>query len=900
MKRHCALLFPLICVLALTAAGAALQTPTDLRTEYAVNPLGLEAQHLRLSWKLQSAQRAARQSAYQVLVASSTQLLHRGQADLWDSGRVKSDQSIQIPYRGKSLISRQRCAWMVRVWDADGQPTAYSEPATWEMGLLEPTDWEADWMGYPAGWNGRALYFHCDFFVKKEVRSARAYVAGLGYHELHLNGAKVGDHVLDPGYTDYSKRVLYVTHDVTAQLRRGKNTVGAIVGNGWYGMPKLLLQLEITYADGSRETVVTGGRQASESGHSWRVTNGPILANSIYDGETYDARLEKPGWASPDGNTLQKTQDRSAIWIGAVAVEAPGGRLVSQYNEPIKLIDTFAPAGVAEPKPGVFVFDTGQNLAGWAELRVEGPRGTQVTLRFAETLLPDGTVNQENLRTAAATDIYITKGEGRETWEPRFTYHGFRYVQMEGYPGRPTLESLAIKRVRSAVAANGAFECSHALINRIQRMIWNTEASNLYSVPTDCPQRNERMGWMNDLTVRLEESLYNFDLARFYTKFLDDVGDTQAPDGSITDTAPFKWGKRPADPVSASYLLMGWFLYQYYGDTNAMAAHYNGFKRWVDFVAGKAVDQIVPYGSWGDWSPPAAEAVSGSTGVSAIAKNTPLPFMSTGYLYYTADLAAKMAHVLGKTKDERHYTDLAGKVREAFNRKFWNETTGGYGSNNQSCNSFALFIGAVPEKNMARVVANLVKDVENHQDHLTTGNLCTKYLLETLANNGQADVAFRIATQKTYPSWGFMLANGATTLWERWEHLTKGGMNSHNHPMMGSVSSWFYKYLAGIQADPMAPGFKHFIVRPRVVDGLNWVRASYTSMYGVIRSEWRKENGTFVLKVSIPVNTSATICIPVAQGATITEAGKPVTVTHHADEYQAVELGSGDYELTAR
>lgn len=899
MRLHYVLFFPLICALTLSASGAALQTPTDLRTEYAVNPLGLEARHPRLSWKLHSSQRAARQSAYQILVASSTQLLQRGQADLWDSGRVTSGQSIQVPYDGAPLASRQRCAWMVRVWDAEGQPTAYSEPAVWEMGLLEPTDWKAEWVGYPAGWNGHALYLHCDFYIKKEVRSARAYVAGLGYHELHLNGTKVGDHVLEPGFTDYSKRVLYVTHDVTAALRRGSNAIGATVGNGWYGMPKLLLQLEITYADGSRDTVATGGARVNEN-RRWQVTSGPVLANSIYDGETYDARLEKPGWAMPGGNPHKKELDRTAIWIGSMPVESPGGRLVSQYNEPIKVIDTFAPVSLAEPKPGLFVFDTAQNLAGWAELQVQGPRGTQVTLRFAESLFPDGTVNQENLRTAAATDSYSIKGEGRETWAPRFTYHGFRYVQMEGYPGRPTLESIAIKRVRSAVAPNGTFECSHPLINRIQRMIWNTEASNLYGVPTDCPQRNERMGWMNDLTVRLEESLYNFDLARFYTKFLDDVSDTQAPDGSITDTAPFKWGKRPADPVSASYLLMGWFLYQYHGDTSAMAAHYDGFKRWVDYVAGKAEDHIVPYGSWGDWSPPAAESVTGGVGAGAIAKNTPLPFMSTGYLYYTADLIAKMAHVLGKRKDERHYTELAGKVRAAFNQQYWNETTGSYGSNNQACNAFALFLGVVPERNVARVVTNLVNDVANHQGHLTTGNLCTKYLLETLADHGQADVAFRIATQETYPSWGFMLANGATTLWERWEHLTEGGMNSHNHPMMGSVSAWFYKYLAGIQPDPAAPGFKHFIVRPRVVEGLNWVRASYTSMYGVIRSEWRKENGTFVLKVSVPVNTSATVCIPEAQGTNITEGGKLVAVTRQAGGYQVIELGSGDYELAAR
>lgn len=888
------------CTLVLPTVGASLQTPNDLRTEYAENPLGLEARSPRLSWKLQSTQRDARQSAYQILVASSVEQLRQGQADLWDSGQVKSEQSIQIPYRGSPLASRQRCVWMVRVWDAGGQPTAYSKPANWEMGLLEPKDWEAQWVGYPAGWNGCALYFRFDFALTKEVASARAYVAGLGYYELHLNGAKVGDHVLDPGFTDYAKRVLYATHDVTAGLRRGGNTIGAIVGNGWYGMPKLLLQLEVKYSDGTREIVSSRGARQGNVTTRWMVATGPIRANSVYDGETYDARLEKSNWDQPGEDSRQMSLDRLARWNTCTPVDAPRGRLVSQYNEPIKIVDTLAPVGLTEPKPGVFVFDTGQNLAGWAELWVEGPRGMPVTLRFAETLHPDGTVNQNNLRNAAATDTYILKGEGQETWEPRFTYHGFRYVQMEGFPGRPTLDRLTIKRIRSAVEPNGSFECDNELVNRIQRLVWNTEASNLYSVPTDCPQRPERMGWLNDLTVRLEESLYNFDLARFYTKFLADVGDTQAADGSITDTAPFKGGKRPADPVSASYLLMGWFLYQHYGDTSAMAEHYSGYKAWVDYVASRTVDGIVSYGSWGDWSPPASESVPGSDGASAVAKNTPLPFMSTGYLYYTSGLLAKMAGVLGKTEDERHYADLARDVGDAFNRKYWNEAVGGYGSNNQACNSFALFLGVVPANNVPRVVDNLANDVDRHQDHLTTGNLCTKYLLETLAERGRSNVAFRVVTQETYPSWGFMLANGATTLWERWEHLTESGMNSHNHPMMGSVSSWFYKYLAGIQADPAAPGFKRIIIRPQVVDGLGWVRASYISMYGVIRSEWRRERDAFVLKVSVPVNTSATVYIPEAQGADVTEGGKPVTISRREGGARIVELGSGEYELVAR
>jgi alpha-L-rhamnosidase len=820
-----------------------------------------------------------------------------GQVDLWDTGKILSGTSIQHPYQGTPLASRKRCVWRVRVWDTDDQVTDYSEPATWEMGLLEASDWDAEWIGYPVGWSGRALYFRLDFELTKEVASARAYAAGVGYYDLHLNGAKVGDHVLDPGFTDYARRVLYATHDVTAALHRGKNTIGAIVGNGWYGMPKLLLQLEVDYADGTREVVSTHGERTSvPSSARWKVTSGPILANGVFDGETYDARQERPDWDQPSDQPREQTPDRLTPWHSILPVEPPGGRLVSLYNEPIKIVESLAPLAVTEPAPGIFVFDGGQNLAGWAELRVEGPRDTPVTLRFAESLLPDGRVNQGNLRSALATDTYILKGGGQETWQPRLTYHGFRYIQVEGYPGRPTMASIAIKRIRSAAAPSGSFECDNELVNRIQRLVYQTEAANLHSVPTDCPQRDERMGWMNDLTVRLEESLYNFNLARFYTKFLADVGDTQAADGSITDTAPHKYGKRPADPVSASYLLMPWMLYQHYGDTAAMARHYDGCKAWVDFLASRSKDGILTYGYYGDWSPPAEQAVAGT----ARSKNTPVPLMSTGYLYLCSDLLARMAGVLGRTADERYYADLARKVSEAFNANFWDETAGGYGSNNQACNSFALSLGIVPEKNIARVVANLADDVARQQGHLTTGNLCTKYLLETLADHGRADLAFQIVTKETYPGWGFMLANGATTLWERWEHLTAGGMNSHNHPMMGSVSAWFYKYLAGIRPDPAVPGFKHIIIQPHVVDGLNWVQASYDSMHGVIRSGWHKDRGALILNVSVPVNTTASVHVPAAFSGTIREGGQPLAFTRSSEGARVVELGSGDYELVAR
>jgi alpha-L-rhamnosidase len=791
----------------------------------------------------------------------------------------------------------------VRVWDKNGEASGYSDPATWEMALLSPSDWKGKWIGFTPGWNGRALYFRYSFNVQKAVEEARAYIAGIGYYELHIDGARVGDHVLDPGWTDYSKRVLYSTYDVGGLIRQGGNVLGVIVGNGWYGMPKLLLQIEVTYADGTREQFYTHG--GAVDGRTWNVTSGPILSNSIYAGEVYDARLEKPGWDLPGGSP-PKAADRTEDWDGAHQVEPPGGRLVSQMINPIKIVDTLHPRKISEPKPGVFVYDVGQNLAGWAELRVKGEPGTRVTLRFAENLYPDGTVNQENLGKAAATDVYVLKGGEEEKWEPRFTYHGFRYVQLEGFPGRPELQNILVKVVRSSVDANGVFESSNELVNRIRKMVWWTEASNLYSVPTDCPQRSERMGWLNDLTVRTEGSFYHFNMSRFFTKFLNDIGDTQAEDGSITDTAPFKYGLRPADPVDASYLLLAWFLYQHYGDTQAMSDHLDGFKAWTDFLAGKTKDGIVSYGYWGDWSPPSAYSLEGSIGSGAVSRTTPLQLMSTGYLYYCARLVSQMAEILGREGDKFKYDALAQTTAAAFNRQYWNEAIGAYGNNDESANSFALFLGLVPEKQIPRVVDNLVKDVKAANGHLTTGNLCTKYVLEALVTHGHADVAYEIVTQKTYPSWGFMLENGATTLWERWEELAGGGMNSHNHPMMGSVGAWLYKYLGGINTDPLAPGFKRIIIHPYPVGDLTWVRSEYTSMYGVIRSAWRKEGKTFRLNVTVPVNTTATVYVPASNVSQVEEGGKPAASAAGAkwvrNENGAVvfEVGSGDYEFTAK
>lgn len=879
---------------------------TELRCESAVNPLGIDAARPVLSWILTSNKKGQRQTAYQILVASEEDKLRNGQSDIWDSGKVTSDQSTQVAYGGPALLSRRRYFWKVRAWDKDGEASPYSENAWWEMALLSPQDWKAQWVGSLNGWPGRALYFRSDITVSKSVERARVYVSGLGYYELRLNGSKIGDHVLDPGVTDYAKRILYSTYDITNKLNPGQNTIGIIVGNGWYGVPRLILQCEITHTDGSTDTVYTHQGYSPEHGGRWLVTSGPILENSIYGGEAYDARLEKDGWDSPaDASKIRSMPvDRTEGWAGLHSVPLPGGVLTAQAVNPIKIVDTLRPKDMREPKPGIFVFDMGQNMAGWAHIQLSGARGTRVVLKFGERILKDGTIDQTNLFTAAATDVYILAGKGIESWEPRFTYHGFRYVQLEGFPGKPTLDTLTAKVVRTSVEPSGTIETSNDVINRIQKMVWWTEASNLYSIPTDCPQRSERMGWMNDLTVRSEEAIYNFDVSRFYPKFLNDINDTQSADGAIADTVPYGWGKRPADAVSTSYLLLGWFAYQHYNDTRTLAEHFDGFKAWTDFLHRNSKDNIVTYGYYGDWSPPKAFAIAGSSGSGAESKDTSLEFMSTGFLYYDAWLVSQMADALGKEEDKIKYSELSKEVAAAFHHKYWNESAGGYGSNNEAMDSFALFLGIVPQDKVQRVVASLVKAVQNNGDHLSTGNLCTKYVLEALTRYGYGDLAFKIATQGTYPSWGYMLANGATTLWERWENLTGPGMNSHNHPMMGSVSSWFHKYLGGINPDPDLPGFKRIVIRPYLLGDLKWVRAEYKSHYGAIRSFWSKENETLSLKLTVPVNTTARVYIPARDGATIALGQEQPTMVEgvkalgRQEGASVFEIGSGDYEFT--
>jgi len=864
----------------------------NLRCEYSTNPIGLDIADPRFSWTIESEQRGIIQTSYQIIVSSSEERLSTNDGDVWNSGKVFSNASAGIVYCGPELISRHRYFWKVVVSTNKDQTLESSEQAFFEMGLLKPEDWKSGWITYVPGMPGKVLYFKTTIHNPIPVKRARSYISGLGYYEMFINNKKVGDRVLEPAQSTYSKRAYYSTYDVTSCLTEGPNVVLVSVAPGWYGTPSLKIQLEIEYTDGSRKLVTSDNLR--------HVTTGPVVFSSIFDGEGYDARLETPELYKPDIPSGLMNQQ----WAWAHNTADPGDHMVSQLVEPIIIVDTIVPSSFSEPQPAIYVIDAGRNLAGWVAIKVKGKAGEKITLKFAESLYENGLVNQENLRNAKAEDTYILKGNGVETWHPAFTYHGFRYVQVEGFPYPPRVGDITVNVVRTAVRTTGKFKCSNQLLNDIHQMIVNTEASNLHSVPTDCPQRDERMGWLNDLTVRIEQAIYNFDMSRFYPKFIDDVSDTQDPDGSVTCVAPFRFGMRPADPVSASYLLLAWKCYEFYGDERVVREHFPGMKKWVDFLYSRTENGIVNYSYYGDWCPP-REFLLDPNG-SGVSRDTPGLMISTGYLYYCAGILSEMASVIGNEADAAYYQKMASEIAAAFNREYWNEQSGGYASNNQASNAFALYMGLVYSKNIPRVASNLAENVKKHDYHLTTGNLCTKYLLETLTENGYAETAYKIASQTTYPGWGYMLSKGATTLWERWEYATGDAMNSHNHPMMGSVDSWFYKYVLGIQPDIQHPAFQRFVLRPVIFEEMNFAEGELNTVKGLIRTSWRKQGKQLSLELTIPANTLAKLYLPAKKLSDITESGKSVTRINDIKQLNeeagqvVLEVGSGNYKFIIR
>jgi alpha-L-rhamnosidase len=1071
---------------ALASAGeTGVLQPQNLRCEYLCNPVGLDLAAPRLSWTVASDQRGQCQTAYQILVAGSPEELAADQGDLWDSGRVESDQTIHLAYAGRPLSSSQRCFWKVRVWDRQGRPSAWSEPAAWSMGLLKPEDWKAQWIAadvptvpsdvrpahngyhsafattadtvkwvsvdlgrvrsidavrlhparpfdyadtpgflfpvrfkievakaadfsdavivvdrtgsdvanpgtkaseykFPAvearyvrltatrlaqrdlgnfamalaemevlgggqnlaqgakvtsldsielgAWSrlrlvdGRlkaepggsgvapqpATMLRKEFALGAPIKRATVYVTGLGLYELSMNGRRVGDHLLAPEWTVYPKRLQYQTYDVTGLLQQGDNAVGAMLEEGWYAgrlmsrpafispVFRLLLRLDVELADGSRKTIVSDG--------SWKgTTNGPIRSSGIYAGEVYDATKETPGWDRPGFD--------AAGWKPVRVVGGDCGRLVAQPNEPIRVMRELAPVKRTEPKPGVWVYDFGQNMVGWCRIKVRGPRGATLQLRHAEILNDDGMIWTANLGSGVQIDRYTLRGEGEEVFEPHFTYHGFRYLEITGAPEPIPPENVTGRVFHSAAREVGSFECSNPLLNQIMSLILWTQRGNMEGVPTDCPQRSERFGWMGDIQAFGQTAIFNMDMAAFFTKWVPDIRDSQADDGRFSDFSP-----NPLDPNGPSSgvpawadagTIVPWYVYQNYADRRMMEEHFEAARRWVDYIHGKNPNllwQNSRASDFNDW-------LNGDTmdvaGFPKKGSAIPNEVFATAFFAHSTEIVAKMAKAIGRDEEPAKYGKLFEEIKKAFNRayvgpdgKILGDTQAGY--------ALALHFNLVDESLRPKLMQHLLAAIGRFNGHPSTGIQTTHRMMLELTRGGQHEEAHRLATLRTVPSWGHMVDDGGTTIWERWDGYVKerglqdSGMNSFNHWAFGSVGEWMWRYLAGINPDESRPGYKHFVVHPRPAGDLRWVKARYDSIRGPIVSEWRIADGRLVLQVAVPANTTATVCVPSRDPGQVTEGGRAVEqslgVRRAAKEEPGTatfEVQSGHYEFSS-
>ena len=1093
-------------------------SPTELKCEYAVNPLGIDVSQPRLSWVLESGGRGQMQSGYRILVAETKRQLASDTGEMWDSGKVESGQSVNVVYQGKALASGATCWWKVRVWDKQERPSSWSKPASFEISLLNKSDWRAKWIGMKAGssvnyvkgkfgqavildgvgqtieiphydklkpsveitisawikptectdhwreiyrkedgearhllaigktsgvfglwcglgiggnyvergaalaasaltdgkwhcvaatYDGSAITLYADgkqigtaavkgpmdaggsspayigssagsaeffpggiddvrvyaralsageiktlagktpralarnlvgwwkldgslansaggedgkaagmappespllrktFQIAKKVKRARAYVSGLGWYELHINGRKVGDHVLDPATSDYHKRTLYVTYDITDRLHQGPNAVGAMLGNGWYcepgrlkygKSPQLLMQIHIEFADGTTTVVKTD--------QTWKATTGPIIRNDLWGGETYDARLEKPRWATHDYDDTD--------WGRVQIRKSPGGMLQSQVMPAIKVNQTIKPVKFTNPKPGVYVYDMGQLFGGWARLRMKGPKGAKVTIKYAARIFKDsGLVDKRRHHGTGETDYYILKGDPEgEIYEPRFTYHPVRHVQIEGYPGKPTKGRLDGRVVYSAVDMAGDFECSDPVLNKVHRNVVWTMTNGLFGIPLDCLHR-EHWAWTDPATIT--GSLYaRKHMPLFWTKWLYDIADAQNDNGAVPDVAPSYAFDRSDPAWGGNYPILVWYLYEYYGDRRIVEQHYAGMKKWMGYLDSIAEDHLVNKGHYGDHMLPGK-----SPGKEEfISSETPGALVWTGYYYRGAVVMSKAARLISKRDEADRYARLAEEIKTAFNAKWLNKETHQYATGSQTANLLPLALGIVPQPSQAGLVENIVRDISvTHGGHLHTGNTGTTCMVDTLADHGQGELMCRAASIPTYPGWGYMVKQGATTIWENWG-LSDG---AESMIMWATIDEFFYNDLAGIRGPEyygpadVEPGFRRIHIQPRVVGGLTHAGASIKTVRGVVSSHWKKQGKSLVLNVALPVNSQAKVSVPKSGlgNVTITEGGKNVwtgdtyvegvagiTGGRQDAEYVTFDVGSGNYSFT--
>jgi alpha-L-rhamnosidase len=937
--------------------------PVNLQCEYRVNPLGIDETEPRLTWQAQSDKRDQRQTAYEILVASSEKLLRQNVGDLWDSGKTVSDQTLNIDYFGKPLASREVCFWKIKVWDKNDRASPWSAPAMWSMGLLNSNDWQAGYISYrdttPVLTDRDKLFlpparqYRKEFYVERKIKRATIYATALGIYELHLNGQRVGDEQFAPGWTDYHQRAYYQTYDVTSLIKTGDNAFGAWLADGWYAgyigfglgdglgperigrniygkTPAFMAQLEIEYDDGSREIIGTDP--------TWKVTgDGPIQEADFLMGEFYDARREMPGWTKPAFNDAnwekailaQDNGNITATFYESVNPEKIGDPveieghsvdlgfqrpavLETSPGVPVRPIEEIKPVAITSPTNGVYIFNLGQNFSGGVRLKVKGAVGTQIRLRYGEMLYRDGRLMTENLRKARATDFYILRGDPNgEIYQPRFTYHGFQYVEVTGYPGKPKKDAIIGIVVHSDTPLTSDFVCSDPMPNQLFKNIRWTQRDNFVDIPTDCPQRDERLGWMGDAQIYIRAATYNAYVPAFYTKWLYSVMDAQRPSGAFPGYCPFPFqtGWDFGIAWSDAGVICPWTIWKIYGDTRIVKRCWQPMVKFMDWRKSTSQNFLgVNQGNdWGDWL--------------SFGNKTPLDFIDTVYFAYTSRLMSEMAEAIGKKKESADYREQFENIKTAFNNKYV-KPDGSLSVDTETAYVLALYMDLLPE-NLRQSAGEILTEkihakATQENSGITTGFLGTRPLLPVLSSIRKNDLAVQLFQSHKFPSWGYEVEQGATTIWERWNSYTRDkgfenpGMNSFAHYSFGAVCEWMFFDLAGIDTDGVA--YQHIIIRPTPPTfgsnperkPIDWVKAHYDSIRGRISSEWHQSAKFFDLKITIPANTTATVYLPAKNIEAISEGGHAlskiadVKSAQMEDDCAVLEIGSGSYHFVSR